>query len=78
MKEKFGIDVHFSDIHYNYYSAWRYVTKEDTSYEESEGHPDLCSNYQAPRTSNTSNTEKERVKGVKRKDKSSKQTKRKG
>ena len=31
----------FSDRHANYYTAWSYVTKEDLSTEESEGHPDL-------------------------------------
>ena len=24
-----GIQVHFSDTHHDYYSAWQYVTKED-------------------------------------------------
>ena len=27
MREHHGITVHFSNLHYNYYSAWRYVTK---------------------------------------------------
>ena len=47
--EKFGISVHFSAIHANYYSAWQYVTKEDSGFIQSLGHPDL-SNYHPPRT----------------------------
>ena len=39
--EKWGINVHFSNKHCNYYSAWVYVTKEDGSYLESPNHPDL-------------------------------------
>lgn len=27
-----GISVHFSPIHSNYYSAWQYVTKQDSSF----------------------------------------------
>ena len=47
--EKFGISVHFSAIHANYYSAWQYVTKEDSAFIQSVGHPDLT-NYHLPRT----------------------------
>ena len=47
--EKFGISVHFSAIHANCYSAWQYVTKEDSGFIQSLGHPDL-SNYHPPRT----------------------------
>ena len=46
-----GISVHFSNHHANYYTAWRYVIKEDDSAEESEGHPDL-KNSNGPRTMN--------------------------
>ena len=38
---KFGISVHFSTIHANYYSAWQYVTKEDSRFIQSLHHPDL-------------------------------------
>ena len=41
LAQSYGISVHFSDRHANYYTAWSYVTKEDLSAEESEGHPDL-------------------------------------
>lgn len=41
LAESYGISVHFSDRHANYYTAWSYVTKEDLSAEESEGYPDL-------------------------------------
>ena len=27
--ERFGISVHFSSVHHNYFSAWQYVTKSD-------------------------------------------------
>ena len=36
-----NINVHFSDTHYNYYSAWRYATKEDVGALQSDGHSDL-------------------------------------
>ena len=39
--ERCGICVHFSDIHRNYFSAWKYVTKQDKEFVESPGHPDL-------------------------------------
>ena len=35
------IICHFSNVHSNYYSAWQYVTKDDTSYIQSTAHPDL-------------------------------------
>ena len=41
LAQSYGISVHFSDRHANYYTAWSYVTKEDLNAEESEGHPDL-------------------------------------
>ena len=41
LNEKFGIQVHFSDHHNGYYSAYKYVTKEDTVALHSPGHPDL-------------------------------------
>lgn len=49
LEEQHGIIVHFSCAHYNYYTAWRYVTKEDRYFIESEGHPNLR-NTGAPRT----------------------------
>ena len=53
LEEHYGISAHFSDIHYNYYSAWRYVTKSDKDYVQSDGHPDLC-NASEPSTSSAS------------------------
>jgi len=47
----FHISVHFSSVHHNYYSAWKYVTKSDEVYEESPDHPDLTSE---PRTNSAS------------------------
>ena len=29
LAENHGISVHFSNIHHNYYSAWKYTTKKD-------------------------------------------------
>jgi pterin-4a-carbinolamine dehydratase len=49
--DSYGISVHFSSLHANYYTSWRYVTKEDQSAEESEGHPDL-KNSNGPKTMN--------------------------
>ena len=51
LSDSYGISVHFSSLHANYYTAWRYVTKEDQSTEESEGHPDL-KNSNGPKTMN--------------------------
>ena len=39
--ERCGISVNISDIHRNYFSAWKYVTKQDKEFVESPGHPDL-------------------------------------
>ena len=41
LDEKFGIQVNFSDNHNTYYTAYRYVTKEDHEALHSPGHPDL-------------------------------------
>ena len=49
LKETYNITVHFSSVHINYYSAWKYVTKEDRNFVQSENHPDL-SNNAAPST----------------------------
>ncbi|CAB4033143.1 Hypothetical predicted protein [Paramuricea clavata] len=49
LQETYGISVHFSSIHANYFTAWRYVTKDDIAdYEESEGHPDLTNACEPP------------------------------
>jgi len=48
--QRHGISVHFSTIHHNYYSAWKYITKEDEHVIQSAGHPDLW-NARPPRTS---------------------------
>jgi hypothetical protein len=39
--QKHRVNVNFSNRHDNYYSAWKYTTKEDLEYIQSEGHPDL-------------------------------------
>ena len=45
-----GISVHFSDVHLNYYSAWKYVTKKDEHVLHSNDHLDLW-NEKPPKTS---------------------------
>lgn len=55
--------MNFSSHHHNYYSAWCYVTKSDTDFQEGEGHPDLKSKGK-PKTSKAS--EKVAKKGRKR------------
>ena len=42
--------MHFSSTHANYYTAFKYVTKEDSEYEQSAGHPNLL-NVAGPSTS---------------------------
>ena len=48
-----GLAVNFSSIHHNYYSAWKYVTKNDHEYIQSHGHPDLNTSF-APITDEAS------------------------
>lgn len=48
LDDTFGIQVNFSDSHSTYFSAYRYVTKEDKEALHSQGHPDL--NDATPRT----------------------------
>jgi len=37
----YGINVHFSNRHSNYFTAWKYVCKEDEAPLQSDDHPDL-------------------------------------
>ena len=53
LQREYGITVNYSSRHHNYYSAWKYVTKSDTSYVQSANHPDL-KNHPEPRTSSAS------------------------
>jgi len=39
--EKYGVVLHFSDNHDNYYSAYKYISKSDDQVFHSEGHPNL-------------------------------------
>ena len=41
LHERFGIYVNFSELHDNYYSAYRYVCKNDPNVYKSANHPDL-------------------------------------
>ena len=41
LDEQYQMKVNFSDNHATYYSAYKYVTKEDPSFIVSDGHPDL-------------------------------------
>ena len=65
LTSKFGVKVHFSDKHANYYEAWKYVTKEDNNYILSECHPDLL-NSAVPSTTTARKVKRENH-GVKRK-----------
>ena len=47
LDEKYGIQVNFSHKHNTYYSAYRYVTKQDSDALHSTSHPDL---RDAPKT----------------------------
>ena len=55
LEQRHGVKVNFSDRHCNYYYAWRYTTKEDVDFIQSESHPDL-SNSSNPCTSAASRT----------------------
>ena len=46
LERRHGVKVNFSDRHCNYYSAWRYTTKEDADFIQSESHPDLSHSSQ--------------------------------
>ena len=43
----YGITVHYSSHHHNYYGAWLYITKSDREFKESSRHPDLHSGGEA-------------------------------
>ena len=58
--EKFGVQVNFSDNHNSYYTAYRYVTKEDREALHSSGHPDLTD--AVPRTEAAITSRKRKVK----------------
>ena len=60
LKDTYDISVHYSNVHHNYYSAWRYVTKEDSAYVQSDNHPRFASNRQ-PRTNPASFTRHSRA-----------------
>lgn len=49
----YGVKVNFNDRHENYYTCWRYTTKEDSLSVHSTNHPDL-GNIGAPITTNAS------------------------
>ena len=53
LQPTYGITMHYSGCHHNYYSAWLYVTKSDREFRESSGHPDLR-NRGEPRTEEAS------------------------
>ena len=63
--DEFGISVHFSAIHTNYYSAWQYATKEDSGFIQSFGHPGLT-NYHPPRMTFHAQIRQEKQKQLRR------------
>ena len=54
IERRYGIKVNFSSRHENYYTAWKYTTKEDCEALQSDNHPDL-ENAVEPRTGHASN-----------------------
>lgn len=48
-----NVNVNFSDRHDNYFTAWRYTTKEDREYIQSDHHPDLTNSEQPVTTAAT-------------------------
>lgn len=63
LDKKYGIQVNFSDKHNTYYSAYRYVTKEDSDALHSTSHPDL---RDAPKTEKAIATKKRKGKNPER------------
>ena len=55
LSEQFGISVHYSNIHHDYYSAWQYsmLQRVMKHMQRVDGHPDL-SNVHVPKTTNAS------------------------
>lgn len=53
LQEEYGIAVHYSNVHHNYYSAWSYVTKQDQDFIQSSNHPRLSRNNE-PTTNSAS------------------------
>ena len=51
--DNYGVSVHYSSVHHNYYSMWKYVTKSDEDYVQSDEHPRL-QDAAKPKTSNAS------------------------
>ena len=49
--KKHGLKLNFSSSHANYFSAWKYTTKDDKEYLESECHPDLKNALQTQQAS---------------------------
>jgi len=39
--EKHAVKLNFSSVHSNYYSTWKYTTKENNDYLQLQDHPDL-------------------------------------
>ena len=76
LDEKFGIQVKFSDNHNSYYSAYRYVTKEDHEPLHSPGHPDLSDEIPQTECAISSRKRKAREKGKGLKKKQTKRSQR--
>ena len=62
LEDRHAVTVHFSDVHVSYYSAWRYVTKSDDAFLQSDGHPDLTDSIS--RTMEASRKRKEGAQGT--------------
>lgn len=62
IQTRYGINVHFSNRHVNYFTLWQYVTKEDSDVLLSPDHPDLW-NIAPPATLAASETVVEERRG---------------
>ena len=63
MNEKYGIQVNLTDNHSSYYTAYRYVTKEDREALHSPKHPDISDVVTRTEASITSRNRKAKAKG---------------
>lgn len=64
LSDVYGIEVNFSSNHNTYYSAYKYVTKEDPEPLLSNGHPDISND--APRTENAILSRRRKANGGKK------------
>ena len=62
LQDRYGVKVNFSNNHDNYFTAWRYTTKEDREFIQSDNHPDL-NNSEPPQTAQATHQRRARGSG---------------